>query len=556
MKFLIAIVFAFIVFGCNNKKEIQQSKKETTIRPNIVYIMADDMGYGDVKSFGLERNNIPTPNMDKLASEGMRFTNALSTASVCVPSRMSIISGRYPFRFKKWSNKVGGKWGNWGFMGPVVPDTTFSIADLMKESGYATNYIGKWHLGLSMTTIKDTVQTIGTVDYTKPFRNGPLDLGFDESFILPGSLDMYPYIFAKNNEWIGKLGESKGWSAFNRVGPTAEHFADTLVLDTFCKQAENYIDRFSVEKAKNKKPFFMFVSLTSPHTPLAVSSKFKGKSPIGLYGDFVMETDHSVGRIVNALEKAGLSDNTMVIVTSDHGPGPYAGRRAKSTKNQLFEMERKDGHFARGPFRGAKFSIYEGGFRVPFIVKWPGIVKAKSSSDKNISLMDLMATFADMTDYELGDKGPDSFSFLPILKDPNAPSNRKTYIVESGNSYSIREGDWKLIMTPSSGTPVTAFWEIPPFEKTAWKEALEKYGKQPKNLKELESVEFVQLYNLSEDIGEQNNVAEDNPEKVKKLFSIFWKQVANGRTTEGEKLNNDWEVAPNFISPPSFVLNK
>lgn len=272
MRFFITTAFAFIVLGCNSQKENQQSKKETTIRPNIVYILADDLGYGDVKSFGLERNNIPTPNMDKLASEGMMFTNAISSASICVPSRMSIISGRYPFRF---SRKNTG--GPWGFMGPVVPDTTFSIADLMKESGYTTNYIGKWHLGLSMTTFKDTIQTIGTVDYTKPFKNGPLDLGFDKSFILPGSLDMYPYIFAKNNEWVGKLGKSKDWSAFNRIGPTAEHFADTLVLDVFCKQAENYIDSFSVKKMINEKPFFMFVALTSPHTPLLFLQNSKVK---------------------------------------------------------------------------------------------------------------------------------------------------------------------------------------------------------------------------------------------------------------------------------------
>jgi len=543
IKHCLLICLTINLVGCT------QTKKITS--PNIIYIMADDMGYGDVKSFGLDKNNIPTPHMDQLANEGMKFTNAVSYASHCVPSRMSIISGRYPFRFKSWRKNKGGPWG---FIGPVLPDKTFSIADLMKESGYATNYIGKWHLGLTMTTFKDTVQTIGTVDYTKPFKNGPIDFGFDESFILPGSLDMYPYIFAKNDKWVGKLGESKGWSGFNRIGPTAENFKDTLVLDAFCKQAENYIDRFSANKTKNQQPFFMSISLTSPHTPLAVSSKFKGKSPIGLYGDFVMETDHCIGRITAALEKAGLTENTIVIVTSDHGPAPYAGRNAVATQNQLFDMEREDGHYARGPFRGSKFTIYEGGFRVPFIVKWPGVVKENSSTNENISLMDLMATLADITNYNLGDKGPDSFSFLPLLKSLDAPSNRKTCIVESDNAYSIREGDWKLVMTPTSGA--NDFWKIAPVENAAWKKAVLAYGKQPTNKKELEAIEFVQLYNLKKDIEEQHNVAKDNPEKVKKLFKLFWEQVQKGRTTKGQDLKNDWQEMPNFIAPPSFVLSK
>ena len=538
-------VFAFFVIlmvGCE--------KKADNKRPNVIYIMADDMGYGDAECFGKEKCNIPTPNFDKLANEGMKFTNAVTNASHCIPSRMAIMSGRYPFRFESWRKHIGGPWG---FLGPVFSDSTFSVGDLMSEAGYATKYIGKWHLGLTMTTLKDTIQTIGTVDYSKSIRNGPQDLGFDEGFILPGSLDMYPYIFAKNDEWVGKLGESKGWSCFNRIGPTAENFEDTLVLDAFCKEAEEFIDRFSVKKSKNKEPFFMYLSLTSPHTPLAVTSKFKGKSPIGLYGDFVMETDHCVGRILQALEKSGLDENTIVIVTSDHGPAPYAGRNAESTQNQLFEMEKEDGHFARGPFRGCKFTIYEGGFRVPFIVRWPGVVEESTECDRNISLMDMMATLADIIGYDLGDKGSDSFSFLPLLKSPEAPATRTSCIIESDNTYSIRQGDWKLIMSPTSGA--NNVWEIPPVEYNAWEKAVEEYGKQPENLKELENVEFVQLFNLKEDIEEQHNLAVGNPEKVAELFELFHNQVKNGRTTNGERLQNDWTKAPTFIQPPRFVLN-
>jgi len=243
----------------------------------------------------------------------------------------------------------------------------------------------------------------------------------------------------------------------------------------------------------------------------------------------------------------------MIIVTSDHGPAPYAGRNAKATQNQLFEMEKEDGHFARGPFRGSKFTIYEGGFRVPFIVKWPNVVEKSTITNKNIALMDLMATMADITGYDLTNKGPDSFSFLPLLKSSDVPATRTTCIVESDNVYSIRKGDWKLVMSPTSGA--NDYWQIPPVENDAWRKAIELYGKPPKSLKELENVEFVQLFNLKEDIEEQHNLAQDNPEKVSELFNLFRNQVENGRTTKGEKLANDWEKAPNFILPPGFVLN-
>ena len=541
---------AFSLTSCRTSTALV-SKSKPSNKPNVVFIMADDMGYGDAECFGNEKCNIPTPHVDRLANEGMKFTNAVAFASHCVPSRMAIMTGRYPFRFESWRKHTGGPWG---FIGPVFPDTTFSLGDLMSEAGYATNYIGKWHLGLEMTTFEDTVQTIGTVDYSEPVRKGPTDYGFDECFILPGSLDMYPYVYIKNDRWVGKLGESKGWSAFNRVGPTAENFEDTLVLDAFCKEAEEFINRFSVKNPKDEDSFFMYLSLTSPHTPLAVTSKFRGESPIGLYGDFVMETDHCVGRILAALEKGGLDENTIVIVTSDHGPAPYAGRIAKATQNQLFEMEKEDGHYARGPFRGCKFTIYEGGVRVPFMVKWPGIVDESTVCDRNISLMDLMATLADLVGYNLEDKGPDSFSFLPLLKSPVAPATRTSCIIESDNSYSIRQGDWKLVMSPTSGA--NNVWEIPPVEYDAGEKAIKEYGNQPENLKELESVEFVQLFNLKEDIEEQNNLAKDNPEKVRALFTLFHQQVENGRTTNGGKLKNDWSKPPKFILPPRFVMEE
>ncbi len=527
--------------GCNESQIVKQ--------PNIIFILADDLGYGDVKSFGEELSKIPTPNFDRLANEGMMFTNALSYASVCVPSRISIMTGRYPFRFDDWEPG-----GPWGFLGPTFPSSTFTLGDMMKVSGYDMTYIGKWHLGTRMVTHDDKLQDIGTVDYTQPLKVGPEQYGIKESFILPGSLDMYPYAFVRNQQWVGKVTASKGWSAFNRVGPAADDFEDTKVLDTFCKEAEAYIERFSVQDTKMQNPFFMYLALTSPHTPLSVTESFKGKSPIGLYGDFVMETDHYVGRILAALEKHRLADNTIVIATSDHGPAPYAGRLAKATQNQLFKMEQEDHHFSRGPFRGCKFSIYEGGYRVPFVVRWPDVVPPSTVCNQNIGLIDLIATLADVIGYEFeNDQASDSFSFLSLLKSPESEATRTSCITESNYAYAIRQGEWKLVMSPTSGAEEK--WEIDPVVNDAWRAALARYGKKPANYQELESVEFVQLYNLDKDPAEKTDVAEQNPGKVAELFKLFAEQVENGRTRKGEPLQNARPVQP-FRRVPLYVLNQ
>jgi arylsulfatase A len=516
-------------------------------RPNIVFILTDDQGYGDVKRFGGELCKISTPHIDRLAEEGMMFTNAVSYASVCVPSRISIMTGRYPFRFDNWD--VGGPWG---FIGPTFPDTTFTLGDMMKSSGYAMTYIGKWHLGTQMTTYNNKMQDIGTVDYSKPLIVGPEEYGIEESFILPGSLDMYPYVFVRNGQWVGNVTTSKGWSAFNRVGPAAENFEDTLVLETFCKEAETYIEQFSLKDKKSRKPFFMYLSLTSPHTPLSVTESFRGKSPIGLYGDFVMETDHSVGRIMDKLEEHGLSENTLVIVTSDHGPAPYAGRLAEATHNQLFRMEKEDGHYARGPFRGCKFSIYEGGHRVPFVARWPNVVPASTVCDRNIGLIDLMATLAEVIGYEFkNDQAPDSFSFLSLLKSPESEATRTSCITESDFAFAVRNEEWKLVMSPTSGA--NEYWEIEPMVNEAWNNALDRYGKKPGSYEELKNVEFVQLYNLSQDPAETTNVADQHPEIVNELFNLFSKQVENGRTRQGEPLQNAVPVQT-FKQVPEYIF--
>ena len=231
---------------------------------------------------------------------------------------------------------------------------------MFKSGGYHCAYIGKWHLGLEMKTVDGKNQGPGNVDYSKPFGQGPIDRGFDESFILPGSLDMYPYVFARNQMWVGNVGSKKGWSAFNRVGPAADDFEDFKVLDQFSTQAEHYIER----RSRSRDPFFLYFSLTSPHTPTSPSPKFRGRSQLGLYGDFIMETDDCVGRILQALKNHGFDQNTVVVFTSDHGAASYAGNIAKATVSQ-HKMMQKLGHFSSGNYRGFKFSAYEGGTRIP-----------------------------------------------------------------------------------------------------------------------------------------------------------------------------------------------
>ena len=204
----------------------------------------------------------------------------------------------------------------------------------MKQAGYTTGYIGKWHLGTLMTTTNGGVQTTNNVDYTKPLKVGPPQYGFDYSFILPGSLDMYPYVFARNNQWLGYVNKQRGWSAFNRVGPAEENFEDYNVLNSFSTEVEQFIARHA-EDARDGKPFFLYFALTAPHTPTSPHPKFEGKSKLGLYGDFLMETDDCLGRLMKALEQHGLDRNTLVVATSDHGAASYAGNVRKATFAQF-----------------------------------------------------------------------------------------------------------------------------------------------------------------------------------------------------------------------------
>jgi arylsulfatase A-like enzyme len=518
-------------------------------RPNIVFVLADDMGYGDARCFGGDSSKIPTPHLDKLAAEGMRFTSALTTGSICVPSRTGIMSGTYAFRVRNKSKRPNGPWG---YLGPAMSKDQFTLGHLMKRAGYATGYFGKWHLGTEMATTSQTLkQDDSTVDFGKPIHFGPKQYGFDHSFILPGSLDMFPYAFVKNSVWQGPVTKKKGWSAFNRVGLAADDFEDTNVLNTFCNEAEAFLAR---QKGATT-PFFMFVALTSPHTPLSVSEPFKGKSgALGAYGDFVMETDHCFGRIAAALEKNGLDENTMVVVTSDHGAATYTGFELKSRDGQMFEYQKKTGHQVGGPWKGYKFTIYEGGSRVPYVVRWPGKVKAGSTCDRLIGLQDLMATCADLSGQALkDDEGVDSFSIVPLLKDPQGQGLRDSFIYQSSNAYAFRQGKWKLIFDPGAGC--AGKWSIEGGRETVWKAAVAKHGKVRRH-EDLLHPDFVQLIDLDADPHEDNDLSARMPDKLRELSAVAQLQITNGRATRGPKVSHPNDRFKSLFVPPPFVWAK
>lgn len=511
--------------------------------PNIVYIMADDLGIGDVECYGGDRCQIDTPHIDALAADGMMFTDAHAPASVCVPTRVAIMTGRYAWRFQRPSPS-----GPWAFLNPQIDLERLTLGKMLRASGYDTGYVGKWHLGTLMQTTDGNNQGPTNVDYKKPLQIGPVQYGFDDSFILPGSLDMYPYVFVRNNNFVGEVTEQRGWSAFNRIGPAAKGFEDWKVLNEFSIEAESFIAR-NAESAKKGRPFFLYVALTSPHTPVSPSPKFEGKSRMGLYGDFVMETDDCVGRVTAALKKHGLSDNTLVVFTSDHGAAPYVGDRREATPGQIRELEKR-GHYSSGPYRDYKFSVYEGGLRIPLIVRWPEVTEPGSRCDRLVGLNDVMATFADVTSFELGDSDAvDSVSLRPLLTDPRAESPRGSMILRSVRSFVVRQDNWKLALCPGSGSHIL-LGNSPTWDE-AWTQARKEFG-QPARQKDLMFAPFVQLFDLADDPGESHNLAALQPDRVRKMIDFLRKEIDRGRTTPGPDLTNDRKVQHRTI-PPEYV---
>ena len=463
--------------------------------PNIVLILADDMGYGDVGAYN-PRGKIPTPHMDRLAREGLRFTDAHSPSAVCTPTRYGLLTGRYAWRTRL---ARGVLWGNGD---ALIEPGRMTLASLLRTRGYRTAAVGKWHLGVHWAaregatadrTTNSDAAALDWIDYTRPVAGGPVHHGFDEFFGIPASLDMRDYVYLEGDRVVeaptsSLPGASMQVPAFHRPGRAGPSFRPERVLADLRDRAT----RFVRERARSTSPFFLYLPLASPHTPVLPTGRFAGLTGLGPYADFVAETDAVVGEVLRALDETGRANDTLVIVTSDNGPAPVA--------NLIADLRAK-GHDSAGGWRGAKHDLFEGGHRVPFLVRWPGVVAAGRTSSATIGLVDVLATLADVVGERLPDgAGEDSVSFLRALKAPGESFKRGAALVmQSGNgSFAVREGRWKLLLAAGSGG------QSPP------RPGAEEQGLPP-----------VQLYDLEADPAETTNLQARRPDVVRTLSAAL-----------------------------------
>jgi arylsulfatase A-like enzyme len=484
-----------------------RSSAAETPPPNIVFILTDDLGYGDVHCLNPDGCKIATPCLDKLASQGMTLTDAHSTSAVCSPSRYGILTGRYNWRSQLQRGVLS------GYSKPLIDANRVTIAGLLKQNGYATAAMGKWHLGMGVS--KNPHDTKVT--------DGPTTRGFDYFFGISASLDMPPFAFIENDHFTETPTVVK---TFKRKGAAAPHFEAEEMVPILVQKAGEFF-------AKTKSPFFLYLALPSPHTPLVPSKEWQGKSVLGEYGDYVMETDWAIGQVLDALDKSGAGSNTLVLVTSDNGVAPYVGvgpeelqqleakgfnrKEAEKGGQARFKELEAMGHFSSGEFRGHKSDIWEGGHRVPTFVRWPGKVQAGSTSGQLVSLMDFMATCEDIVQAKLpANAGEDSVSLLPVLLGKVTAPVREALVYHSINgSFGIQQGNWKLELCAGSGG-----WGHP-------------------NQKESKGLPPVQLYDMTKDIGERTNECASQPKIVERLTKLLEKYVADGRSTPGPKQTND-----------------
>ncbi len=473
-------------------------------QPNIVYILADDLGYGDVSIYN-PQSKINTPNIDRLAKQGMRFTDAHTTSSVCTPSRYSLLTGRYPFRSQLPVGVLR------GYSRTLIEKDQPTVASFLKSKQYTTAVIGKWHLGLDWVPKKAHEDSINSkyntknlygisdemnpdhIDFSKSPVNGPRTVGFDYSYILPASLDMPPYCYLENQKLTGPLTgytpgnqlESGFTGAFWRPGLTSADYNFYDVLPTFTSKATDFIR----SQSSGKKPFFLYFPMPAPHTPWVPNTKFSGTSNAGEYGDYVQQVDDAVGQVLNALDKLGMAENTLVIFSSDNGP--YWREN----------MVQQFNHQAAGPLRGMKGDAFEGGHRVPFIVRYPKKVQANSVSKATTTLANLLATCVDLLGDHSGKfQAEDSYSILPVLmgKADFVVNQPAIVNVSSRGSFDIRKDGWKLIDQLGSGGFTV-----------------------PATIKPVDGGPRGQLYNLYKDLHEDNNLYNQHPEKVKELTLLL-----------------------------------
>ncbi|MHC4637876.1 MAG: sulfatase-like hydrolase/transferase [Planctomycetota bacterium] len=491
--------------GCMTNSASDNSKKSP---PNIVYILADDLGYGDLSCFN-SQSRIKTKYLDTLANQGMTFTDAHSGSAVCTPTRYGILTGRYCWRSRLKKGVLN------GFSKHLIEPERMTVASMLKQQGYHTACIGKWHLGWDWAAKEPvdpgTSVRADNVDYTQPVSNGPDANGFDYYYCHSASLDMSPYVYVENGKVTAqpnRVTENKDRAAFWRKGPTGADFEHIDVLPNFIRRGVKYIR----DHAADDRPFFLYLPLPAPHTPILPTKEFQGKSGLNPYADFVLQVDFSVGQIINALEESRIKENTLVIFTSDNGCSPRADFK------ELAKFNHKPSHV----FRGYKADIFEGGHRIPFIAAWPARIKAGTTCDDTICLTDLMATCAAITGIQLPDNaGPDSVNILPdLLQTARIPLREATVHHSINGSFSIRQGKWKLELCPGSGG-----WSFP----------------RPRR-DDMSGLPPVQLYDLTTDISERTNVQDKHPEVVKKLTNLLQQYVDRGRSTPGIPQQNQGTI--------------
>ena len=492
------MILSIWLLGCHPLASHAQDTKH----PNIVFILADDLGYGDVKCFNPE-GRIPTPHIDKLAQQGMRFTDAHAASSVCTPSRYAILTGRYPWRSEEQQGVLS------GYDKPLIDSDRLTVAGLLKNEGYYTACIGKWHLGMNwpLKPGYDTIKTGWEIDYSRPVQQGPDTRGFHYFYGISASLDMPPYLFIENDRAVSIPSVTKQFPW--RKGPAASGFEAVNVLPSITRKAQKTI----ATQAKKKRPFFLYLALPSPHTPIVPDQSFLGKSGMTAYGDYVMETDWAVGQVMKTLDSMKISDNTIVFFASDNGCTPSVLGK--------YRLE-KSGHYPSYIFRGYKSDIWDGGHRIPLVVRWPGTVPAGAVSNDLVSLTDFMATCADILKITLpGDAAVDSYTILPALRNEAHEQVRPTIVYASiGGYFSIQQGKWKLAFCPGSGG-----WESPN-NKQAF----------------LKGWPLVQLYDMDTDITERMNVEAQHPEVVERLTRLMEQYISNGRSTPGKFERNNVKV--------------
>ncbi len=496
-----------------NAQHVASQTKSTRL-PNIVILYADDMGYGDL---GVQnaQSKIPTVNLDRLAMEGTRFTDAHSSSGVCTPSRYALLEGRYHWR--KFHGIVN------SFDQPVLDDEKTTLPELLKSKGYKTGCIGKWHLGWDWNAIKKPTaavverktkgkakgKTNGTsedfspdaFDWSKSIPGGPLSHGFDYYFgdDVP---NFPPYAWFENDRVVTeptvllstpRATAEGSWET--RPGPMVKDWDFWAVMPTLTKKAVEW-----VHHQKADEPFFLYFPFTSPHAPIIPTQEFVGKSKAGGFGDFVAQTDDTVGQVLKALKDKGFADNTLVIFSADNGPEHYAYDRVKK-----FE------HRSMGPLRGLKRDIWEGGHRVPFLVRWPGVVPAGKVSNELISQIDIFATIAGIVGAEIpSGSADDSYNQLGLLKGEAASARNTLVHNTNANGYALRRGDWVLIAAKTGAVSKVPEW----FEQANGYQAHQLAG---------------ELYNLRDDLSQKKNLYAENADKVNELMQVLEQVRAKGQ---------------------------